>query len=171
MTLPEKVCVLLLILAVIWDVKRQRIPNFLTIPAALMGLTYHLWFEPDLGGFYFSAAGLVIGLMLLMIPFMLGGVGGGDIKLLGAAGAWLGPGSTCIFFLYGAIIGGLVAALTMVRHRSRNGFKDIRTNIVNILLTRECVSTSPEGVVFPYSIPLASGFFLYLILRDAGLFS
>jgi prepilin peptidase CpaA len=56
--------------------------------------------------------------MLLMMPgYLLGGTGAGDVKLLAAAGAWLGPSATGVAFLYTAIAGGLIAVIVAYRRR------------------------------------------------------
>ena len=41
-------------------------------------------------------------------------MGGGDVKLLAAFGAWLGPGAVCWVAVYGAIAGGLLALLLVL---------------------------------------------------------
>ncbi|MBW2186737.1 MAG: prepilin peptidase [Deltaproteobacteria bacterium] len=48
-------------------------------------------------GFTTSVAGLVTGLLLLIIPYLMGGMGAGDVKALAALGALLGPSNENLF--------------------------------------------------------------------------
>ena len=72
------------------DLRSRRIPNWLTLPTAAAGLLFHTCF-PSGWGFVDSFSGLAIGFALLLVPFLAGGSGMGDVKLLAALGAWLGP--------------------------------------------------------------------------------
>ncbi|MCE9548159.1 MAG: A24 family peptidase [Planctomycetia bacterium] len=77
-------------LAAVLDIRQQRVPNFLTVPAALAGIAFHT-FMPGGWGLGVSLAGFAVGFSLLMLPWLFGGGGMGDVKLLAALGAWLGP--------------------------------------------------------------------------------
>src|ERR1700741_2213685 len=92
-----------------WDLRTHRIPQVLTLGGALTGILFHLitggW---TAGGL--SVVGWIVGIAIFFVPFALGGLGGGDVKLLGALGAWLGPTATFWLALY-AGVGGLVLAV------------------------------------------------------------
>lgn len=90
------------------DLKTYRIPNYLTIGAALAGLVYQAAFH-GLSGAGGSIMGLALGFFLLFPVYLLGGMGAGDVKALAALGTWLGPGLTLILFCYMAVAGGLMA--------------------------------------------------------------
>src|SRR5436309_3229359 len=78
-----------LVLAVsIFDLRERRIPNFLVLPAACIGLGLNLYGGWD--GLLFSAQGLAVGLTLLFVPYLLGAMGAGDVKFLAAIGAFVG---------------------------------------------------------------------------------
>ena len=62
-----------------------------------------------------SAGGWLLGIALFFPFFALGGLGGGDVKLLGALGAWLGPTAVFHVGLYSAIAGGVMASLVAFR--------------------------------------------------------
>ena len=56
-----------------------------------------------------SSAGWIAGLAIFFVPFALRGLGGGDVKLLAALGAWVGPTDVIWVALYTGIVGGLLA--------------------------------------------------------------
>jgi prepilin peptidase CpaA len=94
-------------LAAATDLRMRRIPNWLTVPAAVSGLIYHC-LTPTGWGLWVSLAGFGVGVALLLLPWLAGGGGMGDVKLLAALGAWLGP--KCLVIALG--LSALIAALT-----------------------------------------------------------
>ena len=76
-------------LALYFDLTKKRIPNFLTFPAILWGLISYTAID-GVSGLWFSLAGMLVGLAIFFIPFAMGGMGGGDVKLLAAVGALQG---------------------------------------------------------------------------------
>jgi DHA1 family bicyclomycin/chloramphenicol resistance-like MFS transporter len=57
--------------------------------------------------------GMALGFGLLLLPYLLGGMGAGDVKALAALGAWLGFWGTLFLFCYMAIAGGILAVATL----------------------------------------------------------
>jgi prepilin peptidase CpaA len=98
------------------DLKSRRIPNIVTGPAMLLGLCYHGMTNGP-GGLGFAAAGLALGLAVMIVPFLLGVMGAGDVKLMAAAGAILGPYLVLDAFLATSIFGGLYAAVVLALRR------------------------------------------------------
>lgn len=107
------VCLALFFAAAI-DLRSQRIPNALTIPLALAALALHALTQGP-SGLWFSLSGLGLGLGLMLAPFLFGVMGGGDVKLLAAVGAWLGPQVTLDAFLFTSLFGGAYALLVLAR--------------------------------------------------------
>jgi prepilin peptidase CpaA len=97
-----------------WDLSVRRIPNAITITAMLLGLSGHLAVGGG-SGLVWSAAGMAVGLGILLLPFLFGGMGAGDLKLMGALGALLGPGPVFEIALVSAMAGGLIALLVAMR--------------------------------------------------------
>ena len=98
----------ILIIASIQDVISLRIPNWVTLPGLAVGLSY---FSLTRGyeGFLFSLIGALTGLGLLIIPYIIGGTGAGDVKLMGAVGSVLGAQGVFIVFILSCILGGVYA--------------------------------------------------------------
>ena len=97
----------LAMVAAMWDLKSRRIPNVLTFGSALAAILAHAY----VGGFSgtgWSIVGWLVGVAFFLPFFALGGMGAGDVKLLGALGAWLGPGVTVWVALFSLIAGGVL---------------------------------------------------------------
>src|SRR5688572_22358800 len=67
MTVPV-IVTCIVIIACVFDVRTRRIPNMLTLSAAVAGLLYHLT-SSGLGGLQTAAAGWILGLLLLLPYF------------------------------------------------------------------------------------------------------
>ena len=101
------ITVLLLVGAAI-DLRTHRIPNALTYGGAVVGLIVNVWLGRETG-LIASTTGWLAGVLLLAIPFVLRGIGGGDVKLLAAVGAWGGPLYALHALFFGALAGAVVA--------------------------------------------------------------
>jgi len=98
---------LISVVIAVGDLKTRRIPNYLTLGAALAGLGFQLGFH-GWPGLWQGVLGLLLGFFLLILPYLKGGMGAGDVKALAALGAWLGPARTFSLFIYMAIAGGVI---------------------------------------------------------------
>ena len=103
----------IVIMAAITDIRSQRIPNVLTFSTMAFALFCHAE-GGGLQGFLFSLAGVAIGIALFILPYLMGGMGAGDVKLLGAVGAVLGPWGVFEAALCTALIGGVYALVLLL---------------------------------------------------------
>lgn len=151
--------------AIYWDVRHGRIPNLLNAAAILCGLLIG-FVGNGTGGLASSIAGSLLGLSILLVPFLLKMVGGGDVKFLAAAGALVGWRILWMSFLAGAAIGG-VAGIVLIIFRDKTLAKLKR----RLILIQEGqwgspVSTPSQGkanrsdVHMPYAVPLSIGLLL-----------
>ncbi len=92
----------LLGIAVATDLRSRRIPNLLLLPALSLALMLHA-IDAGMAGLVTAASGLALGLAMLMPLYAVGGMGAGDVKLLGVIGSFLGPG--------GAVVAGLATMI------------------------------------------------------------
>ena len=100
--------VIVLVVAVVVDLRSSRIPNWLTFPAMGFALAAHACLN-GVQGTLFSLAGLGAGLGLLLLVYLAGGIGAGDVKLMAAVGAMVGPYGVFSVALLSALAGGLYA--------------------------------------------------------------
>ena len=96
------ILIVLLLTTIYTDLHSSRIPNVLTLTTAGFGLVAHAYLA-GFNGVLFSLEGLGTGLGLFLLVYASGGIGAGDVKLMGAVGALIGP--------YGAMVSGLLAML------------------------------------------------------------
>ena len=168
------VCFAMTVAAVI-DGWKLKVPNWLTFPFVLSGLAYH-FITHGTGGLVASLLGCGFGLGLLLIPYIIGGMGAGDVKLFAGVGAWMGASVTFGAFLISTVVGG-VLAVAMVGYRGLRArdwgvvfkhldrFKMVATEIVTTPnpnhLAELAAARKPTAMLLPYGIPLAIGTVAY----------
>jgi prepilin peptidase CpaA len=106
---------IVLVIGAVADILFHKIPNWLTFSTMTIAVVYHTATK-GLEGFLFSLGGIGVGVACLVIPYLMGGMGAGDAKLMGAVGGVLGPRGTFIAFLFTAIIGGIYALALLAFH-------------------------------------------------------
>lgn len=144
----------------------SRIPNLLTVGLALAGFACQFMKSGSLGLVH-AGLGLLVGLSLFLLPFMLGGMGGGDVKALAALGALLGPGAIFQVFLYTALCGGVLSVVYfLVRGDLLRKVRGWWASLYIFLASRDCRCLKPsfkgEALRFPYAAAIAFGYFAYL---------
>src|SRR5262245_50876640 len=144
------------------DVRTRRIPNLLCGVGIAAGVV--------LNGIYFgshgllaSGGGFLVTVALLLFPFAMGGIGGGDVKMMGAIGALLGPHTGFSALLVGLAFGGAIMGIHLARRR-RLG-QTLRTVSTMASASVVCGSldplrvsaAQPGAITLPYSVPLGLG--------------
>jgi len=162
--IPIVACLSVTLVASYTDIRRQSIPNPLTVSAALAGLCFQCYEAGLVEGGCFALQGLALGVSLLFIPFLLGGMGGGDVKLLGALGAWLGPADVAAVFFYTAMAGGVWALWVMFGRGSRMRLAGVWFDIAAFLATRRKLEPVSGARVFPYTGPMVAGLLVFVFL-------
>jgi prepilin peptidase CpaA len=138
-----------LVVAGITDVQSSRVPNLLTFPLSVVGLLFHA-FSSEGQGILFSLEGLGLGLALLLIFYSYGGMGAGDVKLLAAIGAVVGPSHVFIAFLFTALLGGLYAFAMMMWHLGVSQTAErIKVLFVSLIFMRVNVASSLDQTPLP----------------------
>lgn len=114
-------------LAAVIDIRQHRVPNYLTVPAALAGLAFHS-FTPGGWGAGVSLAGFAVGFGLLLLPWLFGGGGMGDVKLLAALGAWLGPMLMLVAFALSILVAAILALGVLTWVVATSGYQKAQRN-------------------------------------------
>lgn len=150
------------IVAAGFDVRTRRIPNLLTFSAAILAMLV----ATLTGGLSATIAAVfawMLGVALFLPFFALGGMGAGDVKLLAALAAWLGPVDAVYLAIFTAMAGGVIGlAVTLARGYTRRAF----SNIWLMLMHWRVVGPKPvPGLTLSdghaprlaYAIPIAVG--------------
>lgn len=158
--------ILSLILAFITDLRSHKIPNWLTYPIIVLAIISYFAVN-GFKGLLFSAGGLGLGLGLLMPIYMIGGMGAGDVKLMGAVGAALGPVHLFYAFLCTAIAGGIYAAVLLLSRAERA--KDFLSRLYTAFLVKELRFSRLEGegrgLKLYYGLAISIGTLAYIFLE------
>ncbi len=163
----------ILVFAGIIDYKKQKIPNYLTLPTILIALIYHCNLS-GMNGLLFSLLGMFTGIALLIIPYIMGGMGAGDVKLLGAIGAFVGCKSVVVVFLFTAVFGGFYAIGVLIWYEKSliKFLKKAFHTVLSIVLTKrykpELENKNKIKPRLCYGIAIALGGFLYMGLTMYG---
>lgn len=162
-----------LIVAAITDVRTGRIPNWLTGSLATFGIGVNS-LEYGWEGFLFGLGGLIMGLVCLIFFYLKGGMGAGDVKLLGAIGTILGPGQVVFAFAFAAILGGLYSlALLSNQGGMRHAWARIFLLLATLKVTKTIevsgapISTEPKlryALVLGLGTVIAKTLFYYDVL-------
>ena len=154
-----------ILIAASWiDLKEHRIPNFLTFSALTAGFSLQLLLQ-GWDGLIYSLSGLAVGFLILIPFYIKGGMGAGDVKLMAAAGTFLGfegallavgltlfAGSVMGIFLL-VILGGIKAAT----HRYYTTLKQLfYTQSINLSYIPP-PSDEAAAIKFPYASAICVG--------------
>jgi prepilin peptidase CpaA len=167
---PTVAVLLVGLVACAFDLRWRRIPNALTFGAAAAALVFHTAMT-GVSGLQTAAFGWLVGTALFLPFFLLGGMGGGDVKLLAAFGAWLGPRDAVWLAIYGSIAGGVLA----LGYSLSRGYLSTALNNIGALLKywsvvgpRPMPTLTLEGGTAPrlaFAVPMLVGLMVTLWVR------
>lgn len=147
-----------------WDAESRRIPNWLTLGGLAAALAFQALNAGTSGLLRgLSGAGLAFSIYLLL--WLLRAVGGGDVKLMAAVGAFAGPLRWVYVFAVSAILGGIIALVLLIATRR---LKRTLWNVGFILMEfwhfrspylgrAELDVASPQAVTLPHGVTVALG--------------
>jgi prepilin peptidase CpaA len=150
--------------AVVTDVRTRRIPNWLT--GAIAGAGFGLAFGGGSVTPSSAALGLALGLGLMLPGHVLGATGAGDVKLMAAAGTFLGPALVFRAFLYSAVAGGVLAiVIATQRGLLTSTLQGTRQLVTAPAGAREAIASAPRTSRFAYGPAIAVGTLLAMAVR------
>ena len=149
--------IILLIICVITDLKERKIYNVVLFPSLLLAWIIHA-LTGGLTGLTAALLGTAVGLGILFIPYLLGGMGAGDVKLLAVIGGIKGIGFVLWASLYMALAGGIIAIFVLL---FRKGFLKRTLYYIHSLkhgLHVSLIDGKETGKsTFPYGVAIAAG--------------
>lgn len=153
----------------VYDFRERRIPNYLNLAGLLTGLLLQVAVG-GVQGFLSGLSGFAVGFAILLLPFVVGMVGGGDVKFVAAAGTFLGWQLVLLGLGIGVVVGGVVGAISLIRRRRfAQAIRSLTADLVCIssgvrptkLQASAAVETLPYGVSL--AVGLAAGIAAALI--------
>jgi prepilin peptidase CpaA len=162
---PLSVLAVGLTAAVVIDIRIRRIPNWLTALLAGAGLGMA---ATGLSGVTPGQAflGLGLGLLLMLPGYALGATGAGDVKLMAAVGAVVGPAVVFTAFLCTAVTGGVFAVFVAARRgRLKATLQGTRQLVVAPSEASEVIKEPARANRFAYGPAIAIGSMLAVLMR------
>jgi len=155
------------------DWRSRRIPNWLTVPALILGIAVNL----AVGGLSAgrdSLLGAALGLGLLLPFVLIRSLGAGDWKLVGALGAVLGPhGLISVLFATVLIAGIMAVVLIIYKRRVRQTLANLWHMVASMLALRlpgPAVSLdNPESLKVPFGVAVALAVVAYVVAERWGI--
>ena len=149
-------------ISVFTDTRSRRIPNWLTVSAFFAGLVYqgafHQW-----PGLFDAGRAFGVGFGTFFVLWIIGGGGGGDVKLMGALSVWLGFKLTVyalvlsmVFVVVGTVV---LMAWTAVRRKSRESRVESQESE-----TEQIPSSRQDRRLMAYALPLSLAVWMLMLL-------
>ncbi len=164
----------LVLVAALFDLKWRRIPNWLTVFGWTFGLTLRTY-ESGWPGLKEALMGSGLALCVYVVMFALHAMGGGDVKLMAAVGAFTGPMQWLSVFALAALAGGAFALVSIfTRGEAARVVSNIGTIIWELVHLRPPHKANPELDVshsgartLPHGVAIALGVILLGIYNSS----
>ncbi|HEU0204608.1 MAG TPA: prepilin peptidase [Burkholderiaceae bacterium] len=163
--------VILLTVAVVYDIAARRIPNWLVLAGLLSALACQPFVDGGVG-LGSAAIGALIGLAIMFHFYLLRALGAGDVKLMAAVGAFLGPAQIVGAVLLTLAVGGVLGLAAALWSRS---LSRVTTNLRLMLLVVVAGKSSGMSIAdiettgrLPYATAIAIGTGLQVWLAARG---
>jgi prepilin peptidase CpaA len=149
------------------DWRSRRIPNWLTVPALILGIGANTLADGWTGAKE-SLLGAGLGLGLLLPFVLLRSLGGGDWKLVGALGAFLGPPRLIVVLLATILVAGAMAvALIISKRRVGQTLRNLAHLVASLFTLHlpgpELSLDNPESLKVPFGVAVAVTVVLYTV--------
>lgn len=145
------IAILVGLAATIDDLARRRVANWIPVAALAGGLGWQIGQNGWIGSLY-ALGGAAAGFGVFLIFYLLGGMGGGDVKLMAGFGALLGARGLLAAALWTAGVGGVLAVAVIAYQSVRRKFGKQK---------EEAAEAGRESI--PYAPAIALGVWLSLV--------
>ena len=171
--LPLTLQILLLLVvgtAAVYDYRERRVPNWLALAGILLGAGANFALY-QAGGLMTSLKGLGLAFLIYFPLYLLRGMGAGDVKLMGAVGAIVGPYNWLAILVLTSVFGAVTAIiLVLSKGRFRRTFQNIGMLLISMRYGQAPYESNPEldvrneqAVRLPHAISIALGAISFLI--------
>lgn len=157
---------LILLYCTFTDIRERKIYNKALLAGLVVAFLLN-FYDFGVRGIFITITGLLAGILIFIIPYLLGWMGAGDAKLVGLIGAFTGWEFVIYDALIIAVIGGLISSFLLIKDRK---IGSIFKNIYLFFFTRSFVYLHEENPTysFPYAIAILTGTCITLVLEMMG---
>lgn len=153
------------------DLYNRKIYNVVVFPGMLAALIGH-GIVNGWDGLGHSLTGLFAGLGMLLIPYLMGGIGAGDVKMLALVGALKGASFAAVTAVYMGVIGGIMAIVFLIfRKKTREFFAGVLyalyARVCGVRIPWPVQDKSEPAAAMPYGVAIGGGAVATLIARGA----
>jgi prepilin peptidase CpaA len=155
------------------DLYTRLIPNSLVVAGFVAGIALNSWLG-GWSGLLHSLGGFGLALLIYIPLFIVRAMGGGDVKLMAAAGAIVGARDWFTLFIFASIAGGVIAlGMLMARNALGKTFHNIMYIAKELAHFRAPYKSksqldigSPQALTMPHGIAIVIGAVLLLIVQS-----
>jgi len=152
------------------DYAQRRVPNWLNAALIVTGFVVQGWFH-GWSGLAMGLGGMLVGFGVLIVPWLMHGMGAGDVKLMAAIGVWFGPWMTLMSFALGGLIGGVIAVvMILAAGKLREAYANLGVIMLKVRSWNNAFgefgsakSFGSTSQLLPYGVPLTIGSLIVLV--------
>jgi len=171
--LCQALLVALTLAAAVFDIRTRKIPNWLVLAGLIAGFGVNVYLE-KWPGLRSALLGFGLASLVYFPLYLLRGVGAGDVKLMMAVGAIVGPATWFTIFVVTSLIGGAIAVLYLLGSRGlSSALLNIGTIFGSLLRLQAPYRANPELDVrnpaarrLPHAVMIALGTAVVLIVTE-----
>lgn len=158
--------------AAYYDLRVRRIPNWINLTGVMLGLSLNTYFE-HFHGTLIAAGGLLAALSIYVPLYALKGMGAGDVKLMAAIGAIVGPENWFSIFIVTALLGGAASmVLVLLRRKMGQTMHNVATIVTQLSRGKAPAEQDTalsihdkSSLKMPHGAIIASGVCLFLMFH------
>lgn len=169
--------------AAVCDYRTKKLPNWLTVPGFAAALAFHAVSGGLAGGWagvghglLYAFGGFGVGFGILLVLWLIGGGGAGDVKLMGALGAWFGAKHTFTLFLVSTVFVLVLSVGSFAWQMATRGMWNAKRKYLNAANVKADRGLDPQEAamkhkvrrrLLPYGVPVAlAAWVLLWVLRS-----
>lgn len=160
------------VVAAVYDLRFRRIPNWVSLSGLVLGLGCNTLFS-GLAGLRLAGLGFLCAFGVYLLLYMIRAMGAGDVKLMAAVGSIVGLGNWFQVFLATALVGGVLALITIIsKQRFRQTLGNVGLITSELLQFRAPVHADSrldyrhrDAIRLPHGVAIASGSIVFLLLH------
>lgn len=168
---PAMMVAVAVVIGAVFDVRGFRLPNWLTISMLCTGLLWQT-VTHGAGGIVWSTVGLVVASFPLLLMYIRGGMGAGDVKLMAGIGSWMGAWFSLHVIIVAGVTGLLFCLVRKLVFRSRGKVMMGRlsqdamecSSPATDTIERALRSSAGRQVLLPFGLMIAAGVYVNLLL-------